>query len=266
MKNILDQIVAYKHKEVAQRKAELPLDLLKSKKLMRRETISLKDSLKNNQCGIIAEHKRASPSKGLINDYNIPPAEIAIGYEKGGASAISVLTDEKFFQAQPEDIHNIRRATSLPILRKEFIIDNYQIIEAKSLGADAILLIAAVLSKDEIQEYTRAAHDLGLEVLLEIHEAQELEKVPYDLDVIGINNRNLKTFEVDFEHSLRLCDLLPKELTKISESGISDPKTIQHLQSAGFEGFLIGETFMKTEDPGTTCENFIAAIEELSTV
>ena len=260
MKNILDTIIEAKKKEVELLKKSTTIETIKSSPFYNRETISLKDALASKPYAIIAEHKRASPSKGMINADDIPPSEIAIGYEQAGATGISVLTDTEFFKAKKDDITLIRKSTSLPILRKEIIIDKYQIFEAKAMGADAILLIASVLNKNQIQELTDLAHTLKLEVLLEIHDAQEIEKIPTDLDIIGINNRNLKTFEVDFRHSIRLCDLLPKELTKISESGISDPKTIIELSEAGFDGFLIGETFMKTHDPGTSCADFLSQV------
>lgn len=260
MKNILNTIVEYKKKEVKEQRTLVSMESIKDSKFYNRKTISLKHSIESKPIGIIAEHKRASPSKGTINDSNIPPAEIAIGYEKAGAAGISVLTDSHFFKAEKNDITTIRQSTTLPILRKEFIIDSYQIFEAKALGADAILLIAAILDSTQIKDYTDIAHNLGMEVLLEIHDAQEIEKVPDQLDLIGINNRNLKTFEVDFRHSVRLCDLLPKELIKISESGISNPESIHELLQAGFDGFLIGETFMKTHDPGKACSDFLSRI------
>jgi len=195
----------------------------------------------------------------MINEYaNVE--KIAIGYMQAGASALSVLTDNHFFGGKNEDLITARKFNFCPILRKDFTVSEYQIIEAKSIGADAILLIAAVLSKDEIKQFTALAHQLGMQVLLEVHTQEELDKYIPEIKLVGINNRNLKTFEVDFENSIRLVQQLPQDTVKIAESGISDYHNIIELKKHGFEGFLIGENFMKTASPELACKQFIEQI------
>jgi indole-3-glycerol phosphate synthase len=259
--NILDTIIAHKKIEVAEAKEMQSIKSLESNAYFTAPKISLKKSiLQNNKSGIIAEFKRKSPSKGIINDTSLV-TEVTQGYYNAGASALSILTDSKFFGGSNKDVLTAREGNSLPILRKDFTIDQYQIIEAKAIGANAILLIAAVLTKAEIKQFTTLAHSIGLEVLLEIHTIKELDKYIPEISVVGINNRNLKTFEVDFENAIRLADSLPKETIKIAESGIQDYKNIHYLKSHGFNGFLIGENFMKTKNPGLECINFITKIK-----
>ncbi len=255
---ILDKITAYKRAEISQREYLVPVESLKKQALFNRETYSLKVSILTKS-GVIAEFKRKSPSKRIIND-KASVKEVASGYEKVGASGISVLTDSHFFGGSNEDLFQARQAVDIPILRKDFILSTYQIYEAKAIGADVILLIAAILTKEEIKEFTNLAHQLGLEVLLEIHSEKELEKYHPSIQLIGINNRNLKTFKVDFEHSISLSEKLPKDSIKIAESGINYSKNINRLKKHGFKGFLIGENFMKTENPALACANIINEI------
>lgn len=255
--NILDKIVAEKHIEVELRKKLIPIEQLEQSVLFDKAPISLVQNLKSSDSGIIAEHKRRSPSKSVINqDLNV--FDVAKGYEKAGVSGMSVLTDGKYFGGSLDDLLTARASCKLPLLRKEFIIDPYQIIEAKAYGANVILLIAAILSKDELKAYSELAQSLELEVLLEIHDEKELKKsLLQSVDMIGINNRNLKTFEVSLEISKSLSSLIPDEFVKVSESGISSIEAIKELQPYGFKGFLIGENFMKTENAGASAKQFI---------
>ncbi|WP_447637382.1 indole-3-glycerol phosphate synthase TrpC [Flavobacterium microcysteis] len=257
---ILDKIINDKKREVVLKKSIVSVKQLENSDLFERPTISLSKSIRNTT-GIIAEHKRRSPSKATINNaFSIE--HVATGYENGGAAAISVLTDAKYFGGSIEDLQLARASVSLPILRKEFIVDPYQILEAKSQGADAILLIAAVLTREEIRELSNFAQSLSLEVLLEIHDQEELDKsLMQSLDLIGVNNRNLKSFEVDLANSFGLSETIPDDFVKVSESGIQSPKDVHELKKFGFEGFLIGENFMKTDNPGQSLKDFIAAIQ-----
>ena len=255
--NYLDEIIAYKRKEVEEAKSLRPVKLLDQSINFNRKTISLKNALlQKNASGIIAEFKRKSPSKGIINS-SAQVQQTTTGYIEAGASALSVLTDEKYFGGATKDLIEARQVNTCPILRKDFTVDEYQIIEAKSIGADVILLIAAVLSKEEIKSLSAVAVSLGLEVLLEIHEAEELEKADVSQHLIGINNRNLKTFEVNLQHSIALSAMLPKDVIHIAESGISQPENIVLLKQHGFTGFLIGENFMKEAQPEIACKKFI---------
>lgn len=255
--NILDKIVIDKKREVALKKSIIPISQLESSILFNKRTYSMSKMLKNSLSGIITEHKRRSPSKTIINNKHTVE-EVIQGYQNGGASAISTLTDAKYFGGSLDDLLIARATTSLPILRKEFIIDEYQIIEAKAHGADAILLIAAILSKDEIKSLSEIAQSLALEVLLEVHNLEELnQSIIPNLDMIGVNNRNLKTFEVNLEYSKELANHIPKEFVKISESGIDTVDAVKNLQTYGYQGFLMGEHFMKNDDPGLAVKNFI---------
>ena len=254
---ILDHITAYKRKEVATKMEAFPVSILENSPFFERNTLSLADALRNSSTGIIAEHKRRSPSKSVIND-KVLVQDVAQGYEKAGACGMSVLTDTNYFGGSLEDLLLARSVVSLPLLRKEFIIDTYQILEAKAYGADAILLIAAILSKRELIEFSILAKSLKLDVLLEVHDSNELERslIP-SVDMLGVNNRNLKTFAVDIATSKTLSELIPKEFVKVSESGISSVETIHELRTYGFEGYLIGENFMKTTNPGESAKDFI---------
>lgn len=260
--NILDEIVRHKRKELEERKNLYPLSSLKRSVYWEWESFSFTGHLCDpDKSGIIAEFKRKSPSKGDIHkDADIQ--EITPLYEKAGASAISVLTDTEYFAGTNRDIITARKHTTIPLLRKDFTIDEYHIIETKSVGAAAILLIAAVLSKEEIAAFTRTAHNLGLEVLCEIHNEQELDKVSPDVDMVGVNNRDLKTFKVDVNTSYNLLPKLTGSFKTVSESGISDVDTLVNLKTAGFDGFLIGEGFMKTDQPGQACIDFISRFEK----
>ncbi len=254
---ILDKITAYKLQEVSAKKEAIPTRLLEKFPLFTKETKSLAEALRISTTGIIAEHKRRSPSKSVIND-KVLIHEVALGYQEAVASGISVLTDSNFFGGSLDDLLLAERTVSIPILRKEFIVDPYQIYESKAYGADAILLIAACLSAEELKQFSHLAKSLKLDVLLEVHNLEELEKslLP-NIDMIGVNNRNLKNFKVDIEISKKLSQEIPVEYVKISESGISDIETIKELRTYGFQGFLIGENFMKTENPGETAKTFI---------
>lgn len=259
--NILEKIIHRKVEEVAEAKSKITLEQLQEAPLFNRTCYSLKQSvLDTTKNGIISEFKRASPSKGIINGHS-KADEIAKAYEKNNVSAISVLTDHDFFKGSLDDLLAVRSAVSIPVLRKEFIIDRFQIAEAKAYGADIILLIAACLSSDQIDELSTYAKELGLNVLLEIHNKEELKDNMFDtIDAIGVNNRNLIDFSVSIQHSLDLVDLIPDRYIKVSESGISEPKTIKELKKAGFQAFLIGENFMKTEEPEKAIRDFVERI------
>jgi len=252
---ILDKIIAFKRKEVVKNQATISIYELEKSKFFKDETKSLIKAIRTKS-GIIAEFKRKSPSKGIINDFS-KVQEVVLGYEKAGVSGISILTDTHFFGGSNKDVLNAKKVNSQPILRKDFIVSEYQIIEAKAIGADVILLIASVLTKKEIAHFTNFAHNLGLEVLFEIHTQEELDNYYPKIKMVGINNRNLKTFEVDFENSIHLSKQLPANTIKIAESGISDYKNIIELKKHDFEGFLIGENFMKTKSPEKACADFI---------
>jgi indole-3-glycerol phosphate synthase len=256
MKNILENIVSYKKQEVNQRKKESPVDLLEKHPFFTREIFSMKRFLLDKQrTGIIAEFKKKSPSKGVINDRSTVE-EVTSAYERYGASMISILTDGPSFGGSSEDLRKAR-FNNLPILRKDFMVDDYQLVESRAMGADVILLIAACLRPDETRKLAATAKQLGLEVLLEIHEEKELEHLCEDVDVVGINNRDLKTFSVDIHRSIRLAEQLPLDKLRIAESGIRDVETILLMKSAGFNGFLIGEQFMKAQDPSIAFASFI---------
>lgn len=259
--NILEKIVRHKRVEVAEAKKGISVDELKEKSLFNRTCYSLRESvLDPDRNGIIAEYKRASPSKGIINDHS-DVSEIAKAYEQNQVSAISVLTDSEFFKGTLNDLVAVREAVKIPVLRKEFIVDPFQITEAKAYGADIILLIAACLSSKEIKEFSAYAKKIGLNVLLEIHNEEELKDNKFDtIDAIGVNNRNLIDFSVSIQHSRDLASLIPVQYIKVSESGISDPDTIKLLKNEGFQAFLIGENFMKTEDPAQAIQDFVKHI------
>ena len=254
--DILERIVIDKRREVESKKRIMSIDALRKSPMIGRNTNSLSQSVQNGS-GIIAEFKRRSPSKQVIN-HKSSVIDVVHQYEEAGASGISVLTDTMYFGGAIDDLLQARANLNIPLLRKEFIIDSYQIVEAKAFGADAILLIAALLSPEEVTDFASLAHDLGMEVLLEVHNELELKSSDLScVDLIGVNNRNLKTFSVDLETSKRLSRIIPKEKVSVSESGISDPRAILDLRNYGFKGFLIGENFMKTEDPGASAKEFI---------
>lgn len=255
--NILDKIVADKRKEIDLKKSLIPVSQWENSVLFSGRTISLGKALRNSATGIIAEHKRRSPSKSEINQ-GLNVQDVAKGYEDAGVCGMSVLTDGKYFGGSLDDLLLARASVRLPLLRKEFIIDEYQIIEARAHGADVILLIAAILSKEEIKTFSELAKSLDLDVLLEVHNEAELHKsLMPSLDMLGVNNRNLKTFEVSLETSKSLSELIPDEFVKVSESGISSVAAINDLKAYGYQGFLIGENFMKTDAPGKNAKEFI---------
>lgn len=260
MMNILEKIVSYKRKEVDLKKSLIPISHFEKSLLFEWTPISLCKELKKGRSGIIAEHKRRSPSKEVINQ-KANLKEVVKGYENAGVSGISVLTDSTFFGGSLDDLLLARAAVQIPLLRKDFIIDEYQIVEAKAHGADVILLIASILQKDEIKSLSELARSLGLEVLMEIHNETELKKaIMPSLDMIGVNNRNLKTFEVNLNTSKSLAEMIPPNFIKVSESGISTAKAIKELSEFGFQGFLIGEHFMKNDDPGDSARQFIKSL------
>ncbi len=243
--DILQEIVAHKHKEMERLCAKKP---------------SLRDALLHSDTGIIAEFKRRSPSKGWIKEEGKAEV-IPLSYQQNGAAAISILTDEHYFGGCDDFIRMARKSgVTIPVLYKNFVIDEAQLYAAALCGASAVLLIAACLTKQECKRLLEKAHALGLEVLLEMHSEEELEYAELDPDLCGINNRNLGSFVTDVENSFRLAELLPKDAVKVSESGISNPETVKALRRAGFRGFLIGENFMKTADPGQALNDFLTQL------
>lgn len=261
--NILEQIIAHKEQEVAERKSLYPTKLLEQSIYFPSEPVSLrKYLLREDKVGVIAEIKRKSPSKGMIHEF-VSIEQTSISYMQAGASALSILTDSEFFGGSSEDLKTARQFNYCPILRKDFTIDEYQIVEAKSIGADAILLIAAALTPERLKSLAKFARSLGLEVLMEVHNGEELRSHLNDhLNVVGVNNRNLKTFEVSVETSIELVNEIPDQFVKISESGISQPDTVVKLIEHGFQGFLIGEHFMSHSRPGAACSDFIKSIKK----
>ena len=260
--DILQEIVAHKRLEVERFKQELSEHEIhrRVEPLLDFGVASMSEALKKSETGIIAEFKRKSPSKGWIKEDG--QAEIIpLSYQQKGASALSILTDEKYFGGRDEFISIARRSgVNTPILYKNFIIDEYQLFQARLCGASAVLLIAADLSLAECRSLLNTAHQLGLEVLLEMHSESELDYAALEPDMCGINNRNLGSFVTDVQNSFHLSELLPKDAVKVSESGISNPDTVRALRTAGFRGFLIGETFMKTPNPGIALAEFIAQL------
>ena len=257
--NILDTIIAKKKIEVEERKHAKSIAELESMPFFKNKTLSFRDFLlRKDKTGIIAEFKRRSPSKGIINNTSLAD-EVIKDYVKYGASAVSVLTDEEFFGGSLKDLQEVRKY-DIPILRKDFIIDEYQVAESKAFGADIILLIAACVTKNKVKKLASFAKKINLNVLLEIHNEHELDHICDEVDVVGINNRDLKSFKVDLNHSIDLCKKIPSHKIKISESGIDTPDTIHFLKKNGFSGFLIGEKFMREKDPGRAFRDFADAL------
>ena len=258
--NTLEKINSHKRKEVEENKKLYPIKLLEKSSFFNATPVSLEKYLtRKDKSGIIAEIKKQSPSKGIINQY-VSIEKTSIGYMQAGASAISVLTDRTFFGGTNQDLGIARKFNFCPILRKDFIVDEYQIIESKSIGADVILLIAASLSKTEMSSFTNLAFSLGMEVLFEIHSEEELDKIPPSAKIIGVNNRDLKTLKINLETSFSLIHKLPKDVIKVAESGIENPADIVKLKSAGYSGFLIGSYFMKHPEPSVACKDFITLL------
>src|SRR5688500_31940 len=256
--NILHQIIEHKRKEVAERKDLYPVKFLEQSIFFESQPVSMKKYIqREDKSGIIAEIKRKSPSKGVINPY-VSVERTSIGYMQAGASALSVLTDKNFFGGSNEDLTTARKFNFCPILRKDFTIDEYRIVEAKSIGADAILLIAAVLDAAALKTLASFAHSFGLEVLLEVHNEEELKQsLDAGADLIGVNNRDLKTFQLSIEVSKRLASLIPDTVVKVSESGIESVQAILDLKTYGYEGFLMGQNFMQHSRPEAACKEFV---------
>ena len=258
--NILDKIVAYKAVEVKERKAVVSIDELTNMAMYSRPTLSLRRFLDDPaKTGIIAEFKRKSPSKGIIND-TADVKKVTSAYSLYGASGLSVLTDNSFFGGTTADLE-AARSNNTPILRKDFMIDEYQFYEAKAMGADVVLLIAACLTSASVKAFAQLAKSLQMEVLLEIHNEEELAHICDEVDFVGVNNRNLKTFSVDINTSLQLFPHIPADKPAIAESGISNVDTIVTLKQAGFKGFLIGENFMKQPDPTIAFADFVTELK-----
>lgn len=259
MKDILQEIIATKRAEVDRRKRETDLKALYRQAEIPRHVRSLRKALQASSTGVISEFKRRSPSKGWINrDADV--RHIVRAYQQAGATALSVLTDTPYFGGTDDDLRAARQQSTLPILRKDFTIDEFQLVESRVLGADAVLLIAAAMTRERCRLLAETAHRLELEVLLEIHDRSELAYCCEYVDILGVNNRNLGSFRTDVSNSFRLAELMPEGVVHISESGISNPDTVRKLRAVGFKGFLIGENFMKTEAPGKALEDFINAL------
>ncbi len=264
---ILKKIIARKHEEVAERSARVSIADLKQRIADQQGSASdprgfadaLAKSLSSGQPAVIAEIKKASPSKGVIRD-PFEPAEIAASYERGGASCLSVLTDVDFFQGADEYLQQARSACSLPVIRKDFIVDPYQIYEARTLGADCILLIVAALTDAQLSDLTTLTHELGMDVLIEVHNAEELERIlPLNTRLVGINNRDLHTFDVSLENTFQLLDRIPSDRIIVTESGILTPDDVAAMQARQINAFLIGEAFMRADDPGQQLARFFSA-------
>lgn len=260
-KDILHEILAHKRFEVDRMKLNIPQMQLEDAIERAPKVPSMRESLEKSSSGIIAEFKRRSPSKGWIHK-DARPVDIIPGYDQAGAAALSILTDEAFFGGTLSDIKAIASQVSTPILRKEFIVDEYQLYQARIIGASAVLLIAAALTPERCKALVKKAHEIELEVLLEIHSEDELEYITPEVDMVGVNNRNLGTFHTDVQNSFRIAELLPKDTLLVSESGISSAETIRELRKVGYRGFLMGEAFMKTEDPARTLKELIEKIEQ----
>ena len=259
--NILDEIISFKKNELKGLKAVSTVEELRNSYFFKLEMPSFYNSLNKQAPSIIGEFKRKSPSKGIINTHS-EIEKVAIGYEEAGLAAMSILTDTNFFGGEIQDLVKVAVVTKMPLLRKDFIIDEYQIIESKSIGASAILLIASVLTKKEIHDFSSLASDIGLDVLFEIHNEKDLEKLDSEIKIIGVNNRNLRTFEVSMENSIRLLPFLPGNCFKVAESGFKSIKDVNVLFSAGYNGFLIGENFMKSVVPGKAAGQFIKDLKK----
>ncbi len=259
--NILDTIIAAKRKQVTDEKLLTAVTEFERQPFFKRDTFSLRKSLFDpEKTGIITEFKRKSPSKGIINNH-VSVEEVTKAYTLHGASGLSVLTDRSFFGGEKKDLKDAR-FNRIPILQKDFMIDEYQVVEAKAIGADVILLIAACLTPGEVKKLATLAKNLGLEVLLELHAEDELDHICAETELIGINNRNLQTFEVDIDRSLKMAEKIPADKIKIAESGIHSVKNITLFRNKGFDGFLIGENFMKDENPGKAFEKFVAELRQ----
>ena len=254
---ILDKIIAEKYREVETQKTLVTTKSLEKRVGFTKSVLSMKKAITSNgSSGIIAEFKRRSPSKGTLNN-KIRVEDVTAGYASAGAAGLSVLTDRPFFGGSPVDLIAAKELNNIPILRKDFIVDEYQILESKAMGADVILIIASVLDADQIKKFSSLAKSLGMEILFEIHSIEELDKIDLNIDMIGVNNRDLKDFKVDIGNSIELAKYITENFIKVSESGLDNPDKIMQLRNYGYHGFLIGESFMKHEDPGFACREFI---------
>ncbi len=259
--NILERILADKQREVTEKKSLYPVKLLEKSVYFEAQPVSLsKYILREDLSGIIAEFKRRSPSRGVMNAY-ARAGEVCLGYMQAGASALSVLTDEPWFGGSAQDLIEARKINYCPILRKDFIIDSYQVIESRSIGADAILLIADVLEEKELSELSLLASELQMEVLFEAHSPEAIKKLPADTRIVGINSRNLDSFETSLEHAARMAELIPQGVIRIAESGIQSVDDCLRMKKAGYQGFLIGERFMREPDPARSCSMFISKLK-----
>lgn len=262
--NILEKIAANKAREVELRKKVISRPLLENTQLFKRPTFSLADSLVTSEFGIIAEHKRRSPSRPIINQ-SLAVADVVTGYARANVSGISILTDTTYFGGCVDDILMTRAAVATPLLRKEFILDEYQIVESKSTGADAILLLACMLKPFEIKKLSVLAMSLGMEILLEVRSKEEFERsICPEISLVGVNNRNLKDFTVDVNTSHELARHIPSEFVTVSESGLTNAETVNELRASGYQGFLMGEHFMKHDDPGAAAKQFMDEMKVLS--
>jgi len=260
--NILEKIIIHKKNEIGEAKTLNSIAYFEQQTLFNQKCASLKEKIKQQKFGVIAELKRKSPSKGWLHK-NLNFEATAKAYEKSGAVALSVLTDEEFFGGKLAYLKQVKTLVEVPLLRKDFIVDEYQLYQAKAFGADIVLLIAAALSIEATKNLSVKAKQLGLEILLEVHNENELDHINEYVDFVGVNNRNLSTFEVSIETSLKLANKIPNGFVKVSESGITNAEEIKQLKDAGYELFLIGEHFMKNEQPGLACESLIETVNEL---
>ena len=260
--NILDKIVLHKRKELAELQQKLAVKALERSPLFELPRVSLTQKLQEpNASGIIAEFKRKSPSQGIIND-TATVKETVLGYQQAEVCGVSILTDQQFFMGEKTDVEQARSLLHIPILRKDFTLDEFQVLEARAMGADVILLIAAILNPEEILRLATFAHSLELEVLMEVHDGEELARSLNDsIDMVGVNNRNLKDFTVDIQTSLSLAENIPDSFVKVAESGLSNPKEVIRLRNAGFQGFLMGQRFMETDNPARACQEFVDQIK-----
>lgn len=258
---ILDHIVGDTRERLIRRKREVPIRHLEEETYFGRTPLSLADALHGETISIISEIKKASPSKGIIR-HNFDPVSIARAYEQAGAAAISVLTETDHFQGSLDHLSDVRHVSPLPLLRKDFIVDIYQLYEARAHGADAVLLIAAVLDRPRLRDLLQAAGELGLSALVELYDIRELDRIDFDeVSILGVNNRDLRTFEVDVNHSLRVFAHVPEGIVRVSESGLSSPAELQHLSESGVDAALIGESFMRAEDPGRALGQLLEALQ-----
>jgi len=256
--NVLKKIISDKRKYVSLKKAEKPIEALREQLGQARPTGSLAQRLNNSKStGIIAEFKRKSPSKGKIIKEGTNLTEVINGYTRQDVAGISILTDEPYFGGHIDDLITGNKISSVPLLRKDFIIDAYQVYESRLAGADALLLIAAALDSPTLGALTELAHELNMEVICEVHNRNEINHIPDEVDIVGVNNRNLETFRTDFNQSIKLLPFLPKDKPRISESGISNPEVIRKLRETGFNGFLIGEYFMRHHNPAVQLSEMI---------